>query len=183
MTYAHEKISLMQKFLSCIFLQSNGPRDKKGARKARSERAPYFLRRVLVFTDSDPAQPKVMVVGETADPTTCNTPGREGRLLRDDVGERNTMVAPEVLPNRSRTIQVWELTCTAAKKPNTSKTRNGKKDEEDDHGKGEQHSEDGQAAVMPSENKEEAPFDEKVSFECMRHERIPVNYRDKNLKL
>lgn len=36
---------------------------------------------------------------------------------------------------------------------------------------------------MPNKPKEQAPFDERISSECMRNERIAMNCRDKKLEL
>lgn len=54
---------------------------------------------------------------------------------------------------------------TATKKANTSKPKKQKKDEEVDHPKDEEHVDDNPAAFCPGKVKDQAPLDEKVSYE------------------
>lgn len=72
---------------------------------------------------------------------------------------------------------------TATKKTNTSKAGNKEKDDEAAQAEGEKHFDCQQAAVLSRGTKEQSLSDESVSSESMRKDKIPMDYREKNLEL
>lgn len=77
------------------------------------------------------------------------------------------IVVPEVLLQRYRNQQVFGSKSTATKSVNTSKLGTEIKGGKDNLPSVSDHVDDKQAAVLPSESKEPASFDEKASSELL----------------
>lgn len=87
-------------------------------------------------SDSDPAQPEVLIIGKTSNPTPCTIRTRarsfgETMLKREDI-----IVVLEVLTKRIGKEQVLMPRSTATGKGNTSKPVNEKESKANDHPKG-----------------------------------------------
>lgn len=89
--------------------------------------------------------------------------------MRDDNEREDIAVALKLLPDRSKKGQIFVPRNTATKKKSISEPGKQEKHDEEDHAEDERNSDDAQTFVLSSRFKEQAPFEEKVSFERMRN--------------
>lgn len=78
---------------SCLLLHSYDENDKKRAWKARSEGGQRRIIRTVptVFSESDPAQPKALLIKKGTNPTLSTTRKENRRCLGDDIDKNMSL--------------------------------------------------------------------------------------------
>lgn len=128
-----KSISMWQMFSNCMRLYRYDPTDRKRAWNSlyESSRRRIIQNLQKLFSDSDPTQPEVLLVGKATDPIPRATGKHTKTFLREKVEEKDITVVPELLTERSGKEQVLVQRSAATRRANNLKQVVREKNEEE----------------------------------------------------